>query len=94
MNIWQRTKDPIAHKIYKEARNLANIRMRKAEAEYWRSEFDNLSSSKEFWKLVKKVNRKTKVTKIGPLEDEQGNIQTSDIIKAKLMNKEIYKQVI
>ncbi|CAB4038335.1 Hypothetical predicted protein, partial [Paramuricea clavata] len=42
---WQQTKNPIAHKKYKEARNLANIRMRKAEAEYWKSEFDNATNS-------------------------------------------------
>jgi hypothetical protein len=43
---WQQTKHPIAHKKYKEARNLANIRMRKAKAEYWKSEFDNATNSK------------------------------------------------
>ena len=63
LKIWQQTKDPAAHATYKEARNLANITMRKAEAEYWREEFSNVSNSKDFWKLVKKVYRKTKVTK-------------------------------
>ena len=60
--------------------------MRKAEAEYWRGEFSNVSNSKDFWKLVKKVYRKTKVTKIGPLQDDQGTIQTSDLLKSELMN--------
>ena len=84
MKIWQQTKDPAAHVTYKEARNLANITMR--EAEYWRGEFSNVSNSKDFWKLVKKVYRKTKVTKIGPLQDDQGTIQTSDLLKSELMN--------
>ena len=86
LKIWQQTKDPAAHTTYKEARNLANITMRKAEAEYWRGEFSNVSNSKDFWKLVKKVYRKTKVTKIGPLQDDQGTIQTSDLLKSELMN--------
>ncbi|CAB4014145.1 Hypothetical predicted protein [Paramuricea clavata] len=78
---WEQTKNPIAHKKSKEARNLANIRMRKAEAEYWKSEFDN-----EFWKVVKKVHRKTKAIKIGPLEDDLGNVQINEKEKAELMN--------
>ena len=58
--------------------------MRKAEAEYWKSEFDNATKSKEFWKVVKKVHRKTKAIKSGPLEDDLGNVQTNE--KAELMN--------
>ena len=60
--------------------------MRKVEAEYWKGEFENASNSKEFWKLVKKVQKETKSTKIGPLEDDQGNIQTNKMEKANLMN--------
>ena len=89
MKNWQQTKNPIAHKKYKEARNernLANIWMREAEAEYWKSEFDNATNSKEFWKAVKKVHRKTKAIKIGPLEDDLGNAQTNEKEKAELMN--------
>jgi phosphoribosylaminoimidazolecarboxamide formyltransferase/IMP cyclohydrolase len=83
---WQQTKYPIAHKNYKEARNLANIRMKKTEVEYWKSEFDNATNYKEFWKVVKKVHRKTKAIKIGPLEDDLGNVQTNEKEKAELMN--------
>ena len=71
LKIWQQTKNPATHATYKEARNLANTTMTKAEAEYWRGEFSNVSNSKDFWELVKKVYRKTKVTKIGPLQDDQ-----------------------
>jgi hypothetical protein len=60
--------------------------MRKAEAEYWKSEFDNATNSKEFWKVVKKVHRKTKAIKIGPLEDDLGNVQINEKEKAELMN--------
>ena len=88
MKNWQQTKNPIAHKKYKEARNLANIWMRKVEAEYWKSEFDNATNSKEFWKVVKKVHRKTKAIKIGPLEDDLGNAQTNEKEKAELMNND------
>lgn len=86
LKIWQQTKSPEAHKKYKEARNVANITMRKAEANYWRIEFSNATNSKEFWQLVKKIHWKTKTTKIGPLEDNEGNIQTNDNVKADLMN--------
>jgi hypothetical protein len=85
---WQQTKNPIAPKKYKEARNLANICMRKVEAKYWKSEFDNATNSKEFWKVVKKVHRKTKAIKIGPLEDDLGNAQANEKEKAELMNND------
>lgn len=67
--------------------------MRKGEAEYWKNEFPSASNSKEFWKVVKKVHRKTKVTKIGPLEDDQGNVQTNETVKAELMNNYFVKLV-
>ena len=35
--------------------------------------------------MVEKVYRKTKVTKIGSLQDDQGTIQTSDLLKSELM---------
>ena len=37
-------------------------------------------------KVVKKVHRKMKATKIGPLEDDQGNVQTNETVKAELIN--------
>ncbi len=36
--------------------------------------------------VVKKVHRKTKATKIGPLEDDQGNVQTNETVKTELIN--------
>ena len=35
---------------------------------------------------MKKGQKETKLTKIGPLEDDQGNIQTNEMEKANLMN--------
>ena len=58
LKIWQHTKDSLAHIRYKQARNLANIKMREAESEYWRNEFEKATNSKQFWRTVKRVQKK------------------------------------
>ena len=60
--------------------------MRKAETNYWKEEFQKATDSKDFWRTVKKVQKKRANNKIGPIEDESGTVETRDTVKAELMN--------
>jgi hypothetical protein len=60
---------------YKLARNHCTRLTRVAETSYWKSKFQGVSSSSgEFWKLINEFTGVQKVTTIGPLEDDHGNI--------------------
>eukprot|EP00112_Aurelia_sp_Birch-Aquarium-sp1_P020436 Seg527.9 transcript_id=Seg527.9/GoldUCD/mRNA.D3Y31 product="Retrovirus-related Pol polyprotein from type-1 retrotransposable element R1" pseudo=true protein_id=Seg527.9/GoldUCD/D3Y31 len=83
---WQKTKDPSDHRNYKDARNQAKAAPRQAESSYWKTEFEKANNSREFWKTVKKVQRKRILNRIGPIEDEKGVIHTEDSAKAAIMN--------
>ena len=83
---WQKTKDPSDHRNYKEARNQAKAALRQAESSYWQTEFEKANNSREFWKTVKKVQRKRISNRIGPIEDENGVIHTEDSAKAGIIN--------
>ena len=60
--------------------------MRKAETNYWKEEFQKATNSKDFWRTVKKVEKKRANNKIGPIEDDSGTVETRDTVKAELMN--------
>ena len=60
--------------------------MQKAEINYWKSEFQKATNSKDFWRTVKKVQKKRVDKKIGPIEDDNGNVVTDDGMKAEFMN--------
>ena len=83
---WQRTKDLETRLKYSKARNLARRELRKAEINYWKNEFQKATNSKDFWRTVKKVQKKQVNKKIGPIEDGNANIVTDDGVKAELMN--------
>eukprot|EP00112_Aurelia_sp_Birch-Aquarium-sp1_P008427 Seg1927.10 transcript_id=Seg1927.10/GoldUCD/mRNA.D3Y31 product="hypothetical protein" protein_id=Seg1927.10/GoldUCD/D3Y31 len=83
---WQRTKDPHDHDSYKKARNFAKKSLKSAESNYWKVEFQKANNSKDFWNTVKRVQRKRTSKRIGPIEDDNGVIQTDDTIKADLIN--------
>ena len=83
---WQKTKDPSDHRNYKDARNKAKAALRQAESSYWQAEFEKANNSREFWKTVKKVQRKRISNRIGPIEDEKGVIHTEDSAKAGIIN--------
>ena len=83
---WQKTKDHETRLKYNESRNLARKEMRKAETNYWKEEFQEATNSKDFWRTVKKVQKKRANNKIGPIEDDSGTIETRDTVKAELMN--------
>ena len=83
---WQKTKDHETRLKYKESRNLARKEMRKAETNYWKEEFQKATNSKDFWRTVKKVQKKWANNKIGPIENDSGMVETRDTVKAELMN--------
>ena len=87
LRIWQRTKNPETRKKYKELRNLVSKQMREAEGNYWKEQFQEATSAKDFWKIVKKVQRKNVTKKIGPIEDKEGNILTDDQMTANAFNE-------
>ena len=52
---WQKTKDPQTHIQYKKARNLAKKKLKAAETNYWKAEFEKATNLTQFWKVVRKV---------------------------------------
>jgi len=72
---------------YKLLRNKCTKLIRVAEASYWKSKFQGVSSSsKEFWRCMNEFTGVHKVSTIGPLEDENGNIINSTKEKCDRMN--------
>ena len=68
---------------YKKLRNEVAMRLREAETNYWRQEFNNTESSKDSWELVARITHKNKLNNIGPLADDQGNMILDDKNKAE-----------
>ena len=73
--------------LYKKLRNDVTRELRKSEAEYWKEQFRNATTSKEFWNVVNKLKREQKDHRIGPLKDDDGELLTDDTKKADLMNR-------
>ena len=71
---------------YKKLRNEVTRQLRIKEAAYWKEQFSKAKTSKEFWTAVNKLKRKQKDHRIGPLKDENDNLETDDTGKAELMN--------
>ena len=71
---------------YKKLRNEVTKLLREAEAHYWRQEFKNTESSKDFWKLVAKITHTKKLNNIGPIVDDQGHMILEDKNKVEAMN--------
>ena len=66
---WQQSKEDLLLKQkYKELRNNVTRMMREAETNYWKEQFNAAATSADFWKVVKKLKRKQKERKIGPLK--------------------------
>ena len=83
---WQKTKDPQTHIQYKKARNLAKKKLKKAETNYWKAEFEKATNSTQFWKVVRKVQRMKGISQIGPIADKDKQLQRDDFVKAEIMN--------
>ncbi|MEO0684150.1 MAG: reverse transcriptase family protein, partial [Cyanobacteria bacterium J06649_11] len=73
--------------LYKQARNKCTTLLRKAKSDYWKNKFDNSTSAKEFWSLVKSFNGQQTKSKIGPIKNNCGNILTCDLEKSNALNK-------
>ena len=82
----QNTKDPQTHILYKKARNLAKKKLKAAETNYWKAEFEKATNPTQFWKVVRKVQRKKEIGQIGPIADKDKQLQTDDLVKAEIMN--------
>ena len=84
---WQQNRtDGRLRKIYQELRNKVNKSLRKAEANYWKDQFANASSSKEFWQIVGKLRKKTKNDNIVALKDDDGILGTLDTEEVEMLN--------
>ena len=49
-----------------------------AEASYWREQFENSTTTKEFWQKVRKLKRQTKDTNTAALDDGNGTLKNLD----------------
>ena len=84
-NILKRAKETGSKELWDEHKKLRNEvtkLLREAEANYWRQEFNNTESSKDFWKLVARITHKKKLNNIVPIADDQGNMILDDKNKA------------
>ena len=61
-------------------------KLRLSESNYWTDQFSDACSRREFWKVVKKLQRKQKDNRIGSLRDDDQNMVLDDELKADLMN--------
>lgn len=52
--------------------------MQEAENNYWKEQFNAAAISANFWNVVKKLKRKQKQRKIGPLKNDKGSLITDD----------------
>eukprot|EP00794_Sanderia_malayensis_P004136 gene4136-4689_t len=84
---WQRNRsNNKLREEYKVLRNKINIMLRKAEAEYWKDQFNKSNSSREFWQIVNKMKGKSKTNNIQALKNDDGDLVTEDSEKAELLN--------
>ena len=56
---------------YRKVKNEVNKLIRKAEARYWKKQFDEADSPQDFWKTVNKTRKKKVSTRVGPLRHEK-----------------------
>ena len=74
-------------KPYRRQRNYVTQKIRKAEADYWKSKFEKAGNSRDFWKIVRAMQGQKKNHKIGPIQDDQRRILTDDKIKVESFNQ-------
>ena len=63
---------------YQKVKNKENKLMRKAEARYWKKQFDEAESPQDFWKIVNKTRKKKVSTRVSPLKQGKEPIETND----------------
>ena len=73
---WQKNRENSELRLaYTKLRNKVNTAPWLAEASYWREQFENSTSTKEFWQIARKLKRQTKDTNIAALDDGNGTIK-------------------
>ena len=55
-----------------------------AEASYWREQFENFTTTKEFWQIVRKLKRQTTDANVAALDDGNGTMKSLDSEKVNL----------
>ena len=84
---WQENRENSELRLaYTKLRNKVNAALRLAEASYWREQFENSTTTKEFWQIVGRLKRQTKDTNIAALDDGNGIMKSLDSEKAELLN--------
>ena len=78
--------DPAKWKLYKEKIYEVKKLLRKAEAAYWQTSFEQASNPREFWSLTNQVLRKHKAKNIGPISGPNEEIITHNLTKAEYFN--------
>ncbi len=71
---------------YRRVKNEVRKLLRKAEARYWREQFNEATCKQDFWKIYDKLTIKGNRKKIGPLESKEGELIVCDKEKAEVMN--------
>ena len=61
--------------------------IKKAEMNYWRNQFAESNNSKDFWKVVRKVQGKSNKKPIAPIDNGRGSILTEAADKANCLNE-------
>ena len=80
-------KDKYIWKRYKNSRNTAKKMIRHVEIRYWKEQFEQAGTDKQFWKIVRKAQGKDKKCQIPPIDDGSGKILVDDLDKAECLNK-------
>ena len=78
-------------KLYKIKRNSVKKMLRKAEAQYWIKLPDNASTPKDFWKISNQILDKSTNTRIGSLQDTDGNIITDEEQKSRFIEQVVFR---
>ncbi len=87
LQMWQRNRNNIGLKYaYTKLRNDVTKALRLAVADYWKEQFENATTAKEFWQTINKLTKKSKSTNIAALDDGIGNLVTLASDKAELLN--------
>ena len=73
---WQKNRENSELRLaYTKLRNKVNTAPWLAEVSCWREQFENSTSTKEFWQIARKLKRQTKDTNIAALDDGNGTIK-------------------
>ena len=64
-----------------ESKEPRQEKLKAAETNYWKAEFEMATNPTQFWKVVRKVQRKKEISQIDPIADKDKQLQTDDFVK-------------